>query len=105
MSKHRQRKDVVEQYFNQNLTRPSKLTEQDLILHPAVYNQEGLMGDFESYFLIDGDIFSLSGRVGPYLSIPDWFNGAGQEIIREDPDYVSWPSCIQTTNTNENQER
>ena len=80
-----------------------KLDESNTILHPAVYNQKGLEGDFEVYGLDLGDLFSLSGRMGPYTSIPEWFNGAGNQLLQNiqallytDPAHDRKPGAIKT---------
>ena len=66
----------------------SQLSEENLVLYPAVYNRKGLLGDFEVMILSDDSLAPLSGRTGPYTSVSEWFNGAGKSILRRDPEYV-----------------
>lgn len=67
----------------------SRLSKENLVLYPAVYNKRGLLGDFEVYVLeADGSAYPLSGRVGPYTSVEEWFEFAGKDIIGKEPDEI-----------------
>lgn len=67
---------------------PLPLTEENVMLYPAVYNRKRLLGDFEVCVMNEGSLFRLSGRAGPYTSIGEYFNGAGKLILGREPDYV-----------------
>lgn len=66
-----------------------QLSEENLLLYPAIYNRTGLLGTFEVYVFRDGAAASLSGRRGPYTSIEEWFKFAGEGILGRTPEYVN----------------
>ncbi|MFH1485702.1 MAG: hypothetical protein ABIH46_06500 [Chloroflexota bacterium] len=63
-------------------------SEEGFVLYPAVYNKRGVEGDFEVYVREDVFIMPLSGRRGPYTSVREWFEGVGESLIGDDPEYV-----------------
>ena len=80
--------------FKKNVCLPAGmaliLNPDNVVLYAAPYNRAGLSGDFELAVLKAGQLYSLSGRPGPYVSVREWmFEGVGRIFFQEAPEYVT----------------